>query len=101
MSALGKEAVQLFEHSHARFFTSKPIQTAALNISQFALVPPISILTLLNTKPATIQTGLEVSEADLGIYRSLDKGTALIEMALKVFRKRTPLEKVEGAGVEA
>ncbi|KAF9470157.1 hypothetical protein BDN70DRAFT_845950 [Pholiota conissans] len=84
ISAVTKIAVQVFEYSHGCHSTSKPTKTAILSVHQFAHLPSSNVLTLLLSKPRNINdTGLDLSENDIALFRRLDTndGRAAIKEA--------------------
>jgi hypothetical protein len=89
--AVSKVAVQVFEYSHGRHFTSKPTKTALLGVHQFSHLPSSNVLTLLSSKPRDInKAGFDLSENDLDLFRRLDsnQSRAAMKEAMKMFRKR-------------
>lgn len=89
ISALSKVAIQVFEHSHGRQFSSRPTKTASLNVAQFALLPSYNILTLLMAKPQNINaSGFEISLDDMYLFKRLEGGLDALNKAMKTFKKR-------------
>ncbi|PPQ76654.1 hypothetical protein CVT25_015703 [Psilocybe cyanescens] len=86
---LSRVSVQVFEYSHGRQFTSKPTASISLNVHQFLHLPPCFVLTLLASKPQTINvSGFSLSPVDMTLFATLIEGLPAIKKAMKAFKKR-------------
>ena len=89
LCALSRISVQVFEYSHGIQFTCKPTTTLPLNAFQFSHLPSYAILTLLTNKPHCVNdAGFDISQGDIDLYHSLNRGLESIQAAMKLFRKR-------------
>jgi hypothetical protein len=88
VSAVSNIAVQVFEHMFGRQFRVIPQAMAFFQTKQFALLPPISFLSLLSSKPDITSMTLELEQEDFEMFQKLQRGLACIKEAMKLFRKR-------------
>ena len=58
VTALSYVGLQVFGHSHGRWFTHVPEETAQLQTKQFTLLPPKNLLLLLHLAVQSNQTQL-------------------------------------------
>ena len=62
--------------------------TLLLNSFQFAHLPFYEILTLLINKPYCVNdSGFDISQGDIELYHTLNRGLESIQAAMKLFRK--------------
>lgn len=85
-------AVQVYEYSHARQFTSKPTKTASLGVNQFALLASRYVLSMLLVQPKIApgnrEGSLEIGDTDYELYTTLSKSIATIHKAMELYKKR-------------
>jgi len=83
VTALSRIGLQVFGHSHGRWFTHVPEQTAQLQTKHFALLPPWNFLLLLRHPAETNRTQLaEVSSEDIKEFNMMTAQKQATEMAL-------------------
>jgi hypothetical protein len=87
VTALSHIGVQIFGHSHGRWFTYVPEETAILQTKRFSLLPPQNFLLLLQSSVKTNQTQLvEVSLDDVEEFNTLTSQKQLLEIALSKYK---------------
>ena len=83
IAALSHIGVQVFGHTHFRWFTHIPHATAQLYTRQFALLPPRRLLLCLRSAAKTNKGQVfEVSQSDFAEFESMAKGVENIKQAL-------------------
>ena len=86
ITALSHIDVQVFGHTHFRWFTHIPFKTAQLNTKQFALLPPKHILLCLRSVVKTNETQVvEVSHNDFLEFENTAQGVGHIRDALNKY----------------
>ena len=88
VTALSHIGVQVFEHSHIRWFTHIPTKTARLRTRQFALLPPMCLLLCLHSPVETNGTeAVEVSHNDFLEFNDMTIGVERIREALHKYKE--------------
>ena len=88
ITALSYIGVQVFGHSHSRWFTYIPQKTSQLQTKQFALLPPKRLLLCLGSPANVNETQVtEVSQDDHLEFKSLLGAVALIKKALDKYEE--------------
>jgi hypothetical protein len=83
ITALSNIGVQVFEHTHLRWFSHIPTKTAQLHTRQFALLPPKCFLLCLRSPAKVNETQVvEVSPDDFLEFESMTGGVERIKKAL-------------------
>ena len=83
ITALSYIGVQVFEHSHSKWFTHIPSKTAQLQTRQFALLPPMYFLMCLHSAVEVNETQVvEVSREDYTEFKNMLQGVHRIRKAL-------------------
>jgi len=83
ITALSHIGVQVFEHSHFRWFTQIPSETARLHTRQFALLFPMCLLLCLQSPVETNGTkAVEISHNDFLEFKDLSGGLKRVREAL-------------------
>lgn len=81
-------AVQLFEHTRAGQFRAIPEATAALQTSQYAHLPSIRFLCLLNATIAKNSSGLTLAARETEHFKLLQGSQSALNEATKKFLSR-------------
>ena len=88
VTALSHIGVQVFEHSHSRWFTHIPSRTARLHTKQFALLPPPCFLLCLHSPVEANGTeAVEVWHDDFLEFKGLSMGVERIREALHKYEE--------------
>ena len=69
-------------------FQVVPQAMAFFQTNQFALLPQISFISLLSSKPSVGTTTLQLEQEDFDMFQKFQRGLACIEEAMQLFRKR-------------
>ena len=88
VTALSYVGLQVFGHSHGRWFTRIPAVTAQLQTKQFALLPQSNLLLLLQVTVQLNQTQLvEVSSQDINEFDTMVAQKRAIETVLEKYKE--------------
>ena len=94
IAAVSNIGVQLFEHMYGLEFRVIPEATSTFLTKQFALLRPISFLTLMTSNPQIPVrcTSFELGTADHQIFETLQSGHSKFTKAMKLFAQRKQME---------
>jgi hypothetical protein len=94
IAAVSNIGVQLFEHMYGLEFRVIPEATSTFLTKQFALLWPISFLTLMTSNPQIPVrcTSFELGTADHQIFETLRSGHSKFTKAMKLFAQRKQME---------
>ena len=95
VSELSKIVVQLFEHMYGPQFRSIPESTAVFQTKQFAIVAPLSFISVVSAPVTCTQTGVELGARDAGIFGSLQKCQTTLAKVIKDSQKRSRARDTE------
>ncbi|KAF6745906.1 hypothetical protein DFP72DRAFT_1076886 [Ephemerocybe angulata] len=90
ISALSRIAVQVFERSFQREFSSHPAATTTLSTHQFLLIPPIHALFVVLKPVNETKSKIQLTQEDFECWKMLKKDLAKLQEGIKLFKKRAP-----------
>ena len=85
IAAVSNIAVQVFEQMFNRQFRAIPQAMAFFQTKQYALLPQISFISLLSSKPKVSPMTLELEQEDFDMFQKLQRGLACIKEAMQLF----------------
>lgn len=98
LSGISYIGAQVYDPYLGSQFRAHTAATARLYTKQFRLLPPFTFLCRLSGKPRKTGIGLELSPADMTLFRDLNKDIKSFDKAVKSSRSRKKVVDEEGEG---
>ena len=102
ITAASNIVIQMYQYQGiGTRFTEKPLSSHPFpQLQAFDLIPSTSFLCALSTTPTAVEGGLQISQEDLQLFKSLRAQPDQISTAIKAFKKAKAKQKDNGDSEE-